>query len=150
MDLIERRAAIDAVEFGITYAKAINKSTGEVKQLFKEGNKALNEAVERLKELPSAQPKRRPMLYRDRVMLAKNFEEWARENHVIDCPEAIICYLDIIGLIQPERKVDALDEIVRCKGCKWKQGSECVRFAEVRPFPDDFCSRAERKTDDSD
>ena len=41
-------------------------------------------------------------------------------------------------------------EIVRCKDCKWKQGSECVRFAEVRPFPDDFCSRAERRTDEPD
>ena len=41
-------------------------------------------------------------------------------------------------------------EIVRCKDCKWKQGSECVRFAEVRPFPDDFCSRAERRTDEVD
>lgn len=39
----------------------------------------------------------------------------------------------------------AQPEIVRCKDCKWKQGSECVRFAEVRPFPDDFCSRAERR-----
>lgn len=57
-----------------------------------------------MNEVPSVQPERRPMLYRDRVMLAKNFEEWARENHVIDCPEAVICYLDIIGLIQPERK----------------------------------------------
>ena len=55
-DLISRQQAIDTVEFGITYAKAINKSTGEVRELFKEGNKALNEAVERLKDLPSAQP----------------------------------------------------------------------------------------------
>ena len=39
-------------------------------------------------------------------------------------------------------------EVIRCKDCKWKQGSECVRFAEVRPFPDDFCSRAERRTDE--
>lgn len=39
-------------------------------------------------------------------------------------------------------------EVVRCKDCKWKQGSECVRFAEVRPFPDDFCSRAERSNDE--
>ena len=39
----------------------------------------------------------------------------------------------------------AQPKIVRCKDCKWKQGSECVRFAEVRPFPDDFCSRAERR-----
>lgn len=41
----------------------------------------------------------------------------------------------------------AQPEIVRCKDCKWKHGAECVRFAEVRPFPDDFCSRAERRTD---
>ena len=40
-------------------------------------------------------------------------------------------------------------EIVRCKDCKWKQGSECVRFAEVRPFPNDFCGRAERKDDET-
>ena len=37
-------------------------------------------------------------------------------------------------------------EIIRCKDCKWKQGSECVRFADVRPFADDYCSRAERRT----
>lgn len=36
-------------------------------------------------------------------------------------------------------------EIIRCEECKWKQGAECVRFADVRPFPDDYCSRAERK-----
>ena len=39
-------------------------------------------------------------------------------------------------------------EIVRCKDCKWKQGSECVRFADVRPFADDYCSRAERRADE--
>lgn len=36
-------------------------------------------------------------------------------------------------------------EIIHCKDCKWKDGSECVRFAEIRVFPNDFCSRAERK-----
>lgn len=36
-------------------------------------------------------------------------------------------------------------EIVRCWDCKWKQGEECTRFADVRPFPDDYCSRGERK-----
>jgi hypothetical protein len=35
-------------------------------------------------------------------------------------------------------------EIIYCRECKWKQGAECVMFADVRPFPDDFCSRAER------
>lgn len=42
-------------------------------------------------------------------------------------------------------KRDAQTQIIRCKDCKWKQGAECVRFAEIRPFPDDFCSRAERR-----
>lgn len=46
-----------------------------------------------------------------------------------------------------EELPSAQPEIVRCKDCKWKQGAECVRFADVRPFPDDFCSRAERRTD---
>jgi len=55
-DLISRAEAIDAVEFGITYAKAIDVNTGESKELFKEGNDALKKAVERLKELPSAEP----------------------------------------------------------------------------------------------
>ena len=39
----------------------------------------------------------------------------------------------------------AQPELIRCKDCKWKQGAECVRFADVRPFPSDFCSRAERR-----
>ena len=42
-------------------------------------------------------------------------------------------------------KAEAEAEIIRCKDCKWKQGAECVRFADVRPWPDDFCSRAERR-----
>ena len=54
-DLISRQAAIDAIEFGITYARAINKETGEVKELFQEGNDELKKAVERVKALPSAQ-----------------------------------------------------------------------------------------------
>ena len=58
-DLISRKEAIDAVEFGITYAKAIDVNTGESKELFKEGNDALKKAVERLKELPSAEPERK-------------------------------------------------------------------------------------------
>ena len=37
--------------------------------------------------------------------------------------------------------------IIYCKDCKWKQGAECVMFASVRPFPNDFCSHAERRTD---
>ena len=54
-DLIDRQAAIDAIEFGITYAKAINKETGEVKELFQASNDELRKAEDRIKQLPSAQ-----------------------------------------------------------------------------------------------
>ena len=56
-NLISRQAAIDAVAFGITYAKAFDLKTGEAKNLFEKENEALAKAVERIKELPSAQPK---------------------------------------------------------------------------------------------
>lgn len=54
-DTISRQAAIDAAEFGITYAKAVDKNTGEVINLFEESNKELKKAVERIKNLPSAE-----------------------------------------------------------------------------------------------
>ena len=57
-DLISRQAAIDAVEFGITYAKKINKETGEVTVLFEESNAELEKAIDRIKQLLPAQPKR--------------------------------------------------------------------------------------------
>jgi len=59
---------------------------------------------------------------------------------------------DVIYFAAAERVLAELPpaqpEIIRCKDCKWKQGAECVRFADVRPFPSDFCSRAERRTDE--
>lgn len=55
-------------------------------------------------------------------------------------------FLSVMKKIDDAPSADVID-VVRCKDCRWKQGSECVRFADVRPFPDDFCSRAERKED---
>ena len=55
-DLISREEAIAGIEFGITYAKAINKETGEVTELFKQSNDELRKAIERIKQLPSAEP----------------------------------------------------------------------------------------------
>lgn len=57
-DQISRRDAVDTVEWGITYARAINTSTGETKELFRVSNYALKEAAERIKKLPPAQPQR--------------------------------------------------------------------------------------------
>jgi hypothetical protein len=71
------------------------------------------------------------------------FEPWLKVSGYsegeLNMLKAILYELRFMPSVQPE--------IVRCKDCKWKQGAECVRFADVRPFADDFCSRAERRTD---
>ena len=81
---------------------------------------------------------------RDSVSKAKVLETYANlfgvfEDNKAICKELFKVYdkLNSLPYVEPD--------IVKCKDCKWKQGSECVRFAEVRPFPDDFCSRAERR-----
>lgn len=51
----------------------------------------------------------------------------------------------VVDVAEVKKLPTAQPEVIRCKDCKWKQGSECVRFADARPFPDDYCSRAERK-----
>ena len=56
-DLIDRQLAIEAVEFGITYAKAVNRETGEATELFKQSNEELKKAIERIQKLPPAEPK---------------------------------------------------------------------------------------------
>jgi len=54
-DLISREEAIDAVKFDITYAKAFNKDTGEVIELFKETNATLEKVAERIRALPASE-----------------------------------------------------------------------------------------------
>ena len=55
---IDRQQAIEAVELGITYAKLIDTETGELLEPFKASNDELKRAVQRIKNLPSAEPKR--------------------------------------------------------------------------------------------
>lgn len=54
-DLIRRKEVIAEIEFGITYAKTLNKETAEVTELFKQSNVELRKAIERIKQLPSAE-----------------------------------------------------------------------------------------------
>ena len=87
--------------------------------------------IQDIKDLPSAQPE-------------PHYDEWCTDCKEYDherhcCPRW--------NRVIRETLKDAQPEIIRCKDCKWKQGSECVRFADVRPWPDDFCSRAERRTE---
>lgn len=103
-DPIERQDAIDAVKFGITYAKAFDVNTGESKELFKEGNNALKKAVERLKELPSAQPERKKGHWVE--IGDEPYDEW----------ECDVCgfVIDGSGCIDPEEYRDVYRFCPRC------------------------------------
>ena len=69
-----------------------------------------------------------------------------------NCDECSLCYEQ--GNMGEQKEaldmaIKALEqqpEIIKCKDCKWKHGSECVRFADIRIYQDDFCSRAERRS----
>ena len=84
-DLISRQAAIDAIEFGITYAKAINKETGEVKELFQASNDELRKAEDRIKQLPSAQPEQRWIPFKTRPLTKEEKEEHPEWDGILDC-----------------------------------------------------------------
>lgn len=51
---IRKSDAVDAVEFGITLASAINTETGERTELFQRENDELREAVKRIKDIEPA------------------------------------------------------------------------------------------------
>lgn len=84
-DLIDKNAAIDAVAFGITYAKAFDKETGEVKELFAQGNYELRKAVDRIKELPSADAVE--------VVRCKDCKHRVYTDDGESCPDDIVCDL---------------------------------------------------------
>ena len=80
------------------------------------------------------------------------------------CPDdggAVQCDGDIRGLLDElENLSSAQPEIVRCKDCKWyelpshKITENCVRWMKRNSIllpikPDDYCSYAERRTDDT-
>lgn len=46
-----------------------------------------------------------------------------------------------------ENLSSAQPEIIRCRECRYKYGSDCDNFAGVWVKDDDFCSRAERRED---
>ena len=119
-DLISRQAAIDRID------KQREHLQPDIYPQDKIGDAAYRVCAEFIERLPSAQP------YTD--------EEIQRMQ---DLEQAEIDKAFELG--KKEGRKEAQPEIIRCKDCRWKEGSECVRFADVRPFPDDFCSRAERR-----
>ena len=53
-EYIRKAEAIEAVDFGITLASAINLETGEWSELFKRENDELREAIERIQKIEPA------------------------------------------------------------------------------------------------
>lgn len=39
----------------------------------------------------------------------------------------------------------AQPEIIRCKDCLWRIGSDCTRFTDLPVYMDDYCGRAKRR-----
>ena len=107
-----------------------------------EWDKALAKAM--IESLPSAQPD-----LIDKIQNGINATN-ANDNYSCGMRNGMRWCMSLVDDKEPsfEECPSAQPEIIYCKDCKWKQGAECVRFADVRPFPSDFCSRAERRTDD--
>jgi hypothetical protein len=67
MKLIDADAAIAAVEWGITRATLINIETGEKTHPFDTINEELQKAIERIKKLPTVEPKQEWISVNDRL-----------------------------------------------------------------------------------
>ena len=101
-----------------------------------------------LEKLKRYEPEERKiMLYRDRVKIAREFEEWAKENNVAYNAEAVVTYLDLKGLInKPEKIPYKKPEIIYCKDCRYRdpEDKKCDHGHGIvwqLPRPDDwFCA----------
>ena len=114
-DAISRQAAIDAI-----YEMHVDGEKGVKKALPNTYGADLREIVERIEDLPSAQPERKKMV--------EFYAEKAAE--------------DIIKLLQ---KMDVV-KVVRCKDCKWYKNGFCENLAGLYGVREDsYCSRGERK-----
>ena len=78
-------------------------------------------------------------------------------SRLINIDDSRNCYIGMDGEyetwnIDPNVIAEAQPEIVRCKDCKyWKHDHTCSEHALVSPMcANEFCSRAERRTDDGD
>lgn len=166
-DLIERQAAIDALT-----RKMVSIPTAGKKDLMGDVNRIRAEDISVIRRLPSAQPethdKRTKTHSCDCISRQDAISAFWELNIELrpSCIDAIIDmlkglpslpsdmsgYSDRLWRNAYERgKAEALDEIVRCKGCKhWSRESSCDGFCSedcMRHDEDFYCGYAERKTD---
>lgn len=139
-DLIDRSELVKNLEMTIELMQALVKALNAEDDPEMKGElKAYSDILDGVKEMPSAQPDASDT----------NVDTINRQAAIEAASRGCFELRGIFQIIKqeieavPSAQHDAV-EVVRCKDCKWKQGAECTRFAEVRPFPDDFCSRGER------
>lgn len=120
-DLVSRQAAIDATWFEPSYTDPLN---------------VLTEVRDRLKALPSAQPE--PIKINIDDFNKEDLERFKKELR--NTPITVL---------------PAQPEIIRCKDCRYYQDNNdgyphinCKWDANETPDADDFCSGAERRTDE--
>ncbi len=125
-DLISRQAAIDALAKFVPYA-ICDASTESY-------TNGLTDAYNLICQLPSAQP--------EMDEWCEDCKEYDTEKHC--CPRWNRVIRDTVKEM----------EIIRCKDCRFyrpmaDQDDLCT-YRNMQVFDDDFCSRAERRTDETD
>lgn len=144
-DLVSRKMAIDVLSMmqGIVAENGVRKG--------------ISMAWQQIKDLPSAQV-RTPMSSADCISRQAAIDAFdlpiynikGRENaeRVVEYLKAVIQRIKDLPSAQPE--------IIQCKDCKhWTHIKRTKRYwcrtddglYDLNPSPDDFCSRAERRTD---
>ena len=150
-DLISRKAAIDEAE---EWIETYNSGRGGQRE-----RDAIKHVISGIKKLPSAQPEPSDAVYRlykrayeagqRNAQPELHFDEWCTDCKEYDqerhrCPRW--------NKVIRETLKDARPEIIRCKNCKhWKHDHTCREHSLVSPMmANEFCSRAERRKNETD
>lgn len=116
-DLIDRQDAINALnKLDVSDGVGISSVACDLQK----------EAIHSIENLPAAQP------YTDAEIQKIQGIEQAQFDKIRE-------------LAYQEGKADAMAEIIRCRDCRYKYGSDCDNFAGVLVEDDYFCSMAERR-----
>lgn len=80
-------------------------------------------------------------------------EKQFQESDELDISEWILHRIFVQNMSDIDRQtildapgIDAVP-VVRCKDCRWKLWTRCTRFVELPVTDEDYCSKAERRTD---
>lgn len=168
-DLISRQAAIDVLDGGAELLKRVLDDTdivGSEREKFAWGLGLLESFIEDMKELPSADPEQHGRIFQEIVVeypsISTYPEHEGKPYFSIKYVEDGQCHIGY-GTYKPEVLSEymkkyfissAEPEIIRCKDCKYYlSGSDGAPFCfkhddDVLWQDDDFCSFAERRTDE--